>query len=256
MVAGDTILRVGPDLARPADAEILDASGGVVIPGLINAHTHAHNNLTKGAGDNWTLEDLRNYAPALYANRTPEEQYLSAAVGAIEMLKTGCTAAYDQFAAIPALTDEGVEAVIRAYADVGIRAVLAPATADTVFYRAVPGFLELLPEDLKRAVMAVQPAPARELLRLTEAAVRRWDGSAEGRIRLATAPVIPGECSDHFLQGCVDIARKYDVGLHTHLAETKVQAVNAVRRWGKTLVAHLFDLGFWAPNSLVGMEYG
>lgn len=249
---GNKIVAVGPDLAVPSGALRLDASGSILLPGLINAHTHAHNNLTKGIGDNWTLEDLRNYAAAIYSNRTPEEQYLSAAIGAVEMLKTGCTAAYDQFAAFPALTDEGVEAVIRAYSDVGIRAVLAPSCADQVFYRAVPGLLDILPEDLKRAVIAIQPAPAQQLLRLMKAAIQRWDGTAAGRIRLAVAPVIPGECSDEFFSGSVELAHEFGVGLHTHLAETKIQAVSAYNRWGKTLVAHLSEVGALGPKFVGG----
>ena len=252
LIDGDTIIAVGESLRIPPDSIVLDATGRIVLPGLINAHTHAHNNLAKGTGDNWTLEDLRNHGPAIYSNRTPEEQYLSAAIGAVEMLKTGCTAAYDQFAAFPALTEEGVEAVIRAYSDVGTRAVLAPSTSDQVFYRAVPGLLDVLPEDLKRAVMAIQPAPAQQLLRLTKAAIQRWDGTAEGRIRMATAPVIPGECSDEFFSGCAKLSRDLGVGLHTHLAETKVQAVSACKRWGKTLVAHLAEIGVLGPSFVGG----
>ena len=61
--------------------------------------------------------------------RGPEDEYLSAAIGAIEMLKTGCTSAYDLYMAVPAITDEAFEAVVRAYTDVGIRVVLAPAVA-------------------------------------------------------------------------------------------------------------------------------
>lgn len=248
LIEGDAIRKVGPGLPAPPGATIIDGAGRIALPGLVNAHTHAHNNLTRGAGDNWTLEDLRNYAPALYANRTPEEQYLSAAVGAIEMLKTGCTAAYDQFAAIPALTEDGIEAVIRAYADVGMRAVLAPASVDAVFYRAVPGLLELLPPDLRKTVEDIQPAPAERLLKLAENAIRRFDNLAEGRIRIATAPTIPGECSDAFMAGCVRLVREFGVGLHTHLAETKIQALNAHRRWGKSMVRHLAEAGVLGPR--------
>ncbi|MBI4280097.1 MAG: amidohydrolase [Armatimonadetes bacterium] len=252
LIEGERIMDVGPNVAAPADAQELDARGHVVIPGLINAHTHANNNLTKTMGDNWTLEDLRNHGPALYANRTAEEQYLSAAIGAVEMLKTGCTASYDQFAALPAPSAEGVEAVVRAYIDVGLRAVVAPAVADEVFYRAVPGLLDLLPPDLRATVERINAAPTEGLLRLTEEAIRRWDGAAGGRIRLAAAPVIPGECSDTFMQGCVRLVREFGVGLHTHLAETKVQAVSSLRRWGKTLVEHLYDQGLLGPHFVGG----
>ncbi len=252
LVEGDTIEAVGRDLRAPAGAQELDASAHIVIPGLVNAHTHANNNLRKGSGDNWTLEDLRNHGSALYANRTPEEQYISAAIGAVEQLKTGCTAAYDQFVAIPAMTDDGVEAVVRAYTDVGLRALLAPALTDVIFYRVVPRLLELLPPDLRRTVGSMQAAPAEGLLRITENAIRRWDGSGDGRIRIAAAPAIAGECSDAFLSGYLRLLRDYGIGLQTHVGETKVQAVYSVQHWGKTIVRRLADLGLVGPGFVAG----
>lgn len=247
LVDGDRIRAVGPRLSAPGDARVLDATGRLVLPGLVNAHTHAHNTLLKGLADRWTLEDLLTHGAALNANRTLEEQYLAAALNAVEMLKTGCTAAYDLFMAVPAPTDEGVEAVVRAYADVGLRAVLAPAVADMVFFRTVPGLLDLLPADLRATVEDVQAAPTDGLLRLTEAGVRRWHGAAGGRIRMHVAPTIPGQCTDDFLAGCARLAREHGVGVHTHLAETKVQVVHAAERWGKTIVARLAELGLLAP---------
>ena len=248
LIESDRINAVGGALEVPLDAHRLDATGCLVLPGLVNAHTHAHNNLLKGMGDNWTLEDLLNHGPALNGNRTPEEQYLSAAIGAIEMLKNGCTAAYDLFMAVPAPTSEDVEAIVRAYTDVGLRAVIAPAMADLVFYHTVPGLLELLPPDLRRTVEGLQAAPTEGLLQIAADTVRRWHGAASGRVRTAVAPTIPGQCSDAFFAGCVRLAREYGVGLHTHLAESKVQAVAGQQRWGTTLVGRLAALGALGPH--------
>lgn len=221
---------------------VIDARDRLVIPGLINSHTHSHNNLTRGSADNWTLEDLLNNGPALLAGRTIEEQYISGAIGAIEMLKTGCTSAYDLFMGLPAPTPEGCEAIVRAYSDVGMRAVLAPAIADVVFYRTVPDLLDRLPAELRATVEAIGVAPTEGLLRLAEAHVRRWDGHAGGRIRAAVAPTIPGQASEGLLFGLGRIAREYGVGFHTHLAESKVQAIYAERRWGKTIAGRLREL--------------
>lgn len=247
-VEGDRIVAVGVKLSLPADVQELDATGHVVLPGLINAHTHAHNNLMKGSADNWTLEDLLSHGSAVNANRSPEEQYLSAAIGAVEMLKTGCTAACDLFMAIPAPTDEGVEAVARAYIDVGMRCMIAPAVADVVFYRVVPGLLDLLPTDLRRTIENMEAAPTQGLLRVTENAIRRWNDNGGGRIRVAIAPTTPGQNTDEFLCGCVRLAREYGVGVHTHVAESKVQAIYGLRRWGKTIVAHLAEIGMVTPK--------
>ncbi|MBM3223154.1 MAG: amidohydrolase [Candidatus Tectomicrobia bacterium] len=248
LIAGDRIHAVGPTLEVPADVQRLDASGHLLVPGLINAHTHAHNNLFKGMGDNWPLEELLNHGPALNAGRTPEEQYLSAAIGAIEMLKNGCTAAYDLFMAVPAPTSESVEAVVRAYTDVGIRAVVAPAMADLVFYHTMPGLLDLLPPALRSTVEAMQGAPTTGLVQLAEEAVRRWHGAASGRITVGVAPTIPGQCSETFFAECIRLAREYGVGFHTHLAESKVQAIASQQRWGTTLVGHLATVGALGPH--------
>jgi len=83
-------------------------------------------------------------------------------------------------------------------------------------------------------------------------AIRRWDNSAGGRIRIAAAPVIAGECSEALLTGCLRLGREYGVGIHTHLAESKVQAVSSLHRWGKTLVSRLAELGLLGPSFVGG----
>ena len=248
LIEDDRITAVGLNLDVPTGVKELDASANIILPGLINAHTHSHNNFTKGSGDNWTLEDQLSHGTALNANRTPEDVYVCAAIGAVEMLKTGCTAAYDLFMGTPAPTDDTVEAVVRAYKDVGLRAVIAPSLADVVLYRVIPKLIDLLPHDLRKMVESMRPVPTESLLKLTENAIRRWHGSDGGRIRIAVSPTTPGQNTDEFLSNCLRLSREYGVGLHTHLAETKVQAIYALQRWGKTLVAHLADIGFLSQD--------
>ncbi len=248
LVESDRITGVGPTLAAPASAREIDASGHIVLPGLANSHTHGASHLVRGRAGSWTLEDLLTHTAANYAFRTPEDDYLSAAVGAIEMLKTGCTAAYDLYMSLPAVTDETFEAVARAYADVGVRVVLAPAVADIVFYQTVPGLLDLLPPDLRRTVLDIQPAPTKGLLDLTDRLIRRWHGEAAGRIRVAVAPTIPNQATDEFLDGSVRLAREHGVGIHTHLAESKVQSIESRRRHGRSIVARLADRGVLGPG--------
>src|SRR5919197_3189792 len=156
LIDGDQIVAVGCKLSTPPGTEELNATDHIVLPGLVNAHTHAHNNLLRALADNWTLEDLLTHGPALNGGRTPEDHYLSAAIGAVEMLKTGCTAAYDLFMALPAPNSEVVEAVVRAYIDVGLRAVVAPAVDVLLFHQAIPGLIELLPADLRHTVEQTQ----------------------------------------------------------------------------------------------------
>src|SRR5262249_26543206 len=95
---------------------------------------------------------------------------------------------------------------------------------------------------------AIQAAPTAGLLSLTEDAVRRWQGSADGRIRIHVSPTIPGQCTDEFLAGLARLANEHGIGVQTHLAETKVQVVHAQERWGKTIVGRLGDLGLLGPR--------
>jgi 5-methylthioadenosine/S-adenosylhomocysteine deaminase len=248
LVDGDRITAVGPAVPAPPDARVLEGAGRIVLPGLGNAHTHAASHLARGRAGNWTLEDLLTNAPANYGFRTPEDDYLSAAIGAIEMLKTGCTSAYDLYMAVPAITDEAFEATVRAYTDVGVRVVLAPAVADVVFWETVPGLVDLLPADLRASVEAMRPAPTKGLLELTERVIRRWNGAADGLVRVAVAPTIPNQATDEFLDGCARLVREYGVGIHTHLAESRVQVIESRRRWGKSIVARLGERGLLGPG--------
>jgi 5-methylthioadenosine/S-adenosylhomocysteine deaminase len=243
LIDAGRIARVGPNLAVPEGTARLDASENIVIPGLVNAHTHGHNNLARGMAGRWTLEQLISFGPAIQANRTPADHYLSAAIGAIEMLKTGATSAYDLYMAVPVPDEEVLEPVVEAYRDVGLRVVLAPSLADGPFYRMMPGLLEAVPADVARRLRRLAAVPAKRSLELVESAIRRFDGTASGRIRIGVSPTIPGQCSDQLLRGLAEVAREHGVGMHTHVAESRVQLAQAQSRWGRPIVSQLADLG-------------
>jgi cytosine/adenosine deaminase-related metal-dependent hydrolase len=91
-----------PGMPAPADAEIIDAHDRLVIPGLVNSHTHAHGGLGKGAvSDRLPLEVFLTGSGALNGSRTLEDKYLSAQLSAVDMVRKGCTAAYDLFVEYP-----------------------------------------------------------------------------------------------------------------------------------------------------------
>ncbi|HZN49201.1 MAG TPA: amidohydrolase family protein, partial [Methylomirabilota bacterium] len=160
LITGDTITEIGaPGLAAPADASVVDARDKLLHAGLINAHTHAHGNLAKGMGDRWTLELLLTAASWIGGNRSLEDKRLSAKLGAVEMVLKGCTACYDLAFEWPAPTLEGLQAVGGAYAEVGMRAVVAPMVADRTFFDAIPGLKPTLPPALQQSVEKLQPAP-------------------------------------------------------------------------------------------------
>lgn len=238
---------MAPGAAAPAQAESIDASECLIVPGLINAHTHSHGGLAKGSGDRWPLELLLNASSWLSANRTTEHMYLSSLVGALEMVRKGCTACYDLYLELPLPSAEGVEAVAQAYRDVGMRAVVAPMTADYTFYQAIPGLLDALPNAQRQQMEAIRMQPGETIIAACRTLLDQvsFDRS---RLCLALAPTIPLHCTDDLIIAHRDLAREYDVGLHMHLAESKVQAVSGLKRYGKTLTAHLDGLGFLGPN--------
>lgn len=248
VVEGETIADLVPPGSVPAEGkELIEATGMLVLPGLVNGHNHAQTNLGKGLADRWTLELLLNHAPWTGGRRTLEEKYLSAAIGACEMLRKGCTASYDMFAEFPLPTVEGVNAVAQAYADVGVRAAIAPMMADKSFYEAIPGLADALPEGLREQALAIRAAPYAQSLDACRAIFAQWRFDRRW-VRPALGPTIPHHCSDAFLCGCRDLGREFGVGFQMHVAESKVQAVVAQRRYGQSLVAHLDALGLLQPG--------
>ncbi|MBC7780127.1 MAG: amidohydrolase [Proteobacteria bacterium] len=251
VVSGDTIdAIVAPGSVGSDGRKVVDASSKLVIPGLVNGHNHAQTNLSKGIADRWTLEILLNHAPWTGGRRTLDEKYLSAAIGACEMLRKGCTASYDMFAEFPLPTIEGVNAVAQAYADVGIRASIAPMMADRSFYEAIPGLIDALPEPLREQALAIRFSPFPQSVAVCRELAEDWKFDRM-QIRPALGPTIPHHCSDEFLQACGELGRELDLGLQMHVAESKLQAVVARKRYGKSLVAHLDTLGLLKPGFCV-----
>ena len=230
LIDGDTIVAVmPPGESVTADAKRIDAAGRLLIPGLVNAHTHATVALGKGMADRWSLELLLNAYAWTAGGRTAETKYLSAQIGALEMLRKGCTACYDLVAEIPAPSVEGIKAVAQAYADVGMRAAIAPMMADTTFYRAIPGLIEAMPPGLREKAEALKATPYDVSLATCRTLVENWSFDRD-QLRPALGPTIPHHCSDAFIVGCRDLAKAHGIGVQMHVAESKVQAVVGPRK--------------------------
>jgi 5-methylthioadenosine/S-adenosylhomocysteine deaminase len=268
IITGGLVLAAGANRAAPADilldddliaaitppgsvtsesVQRIDAANRLIIPGLINAHTHSHGGLAKGAGDCWSLELLLNAGPWLNGQRTNDDRYLSALLTAVEMLRKGCTACYDLAAMLPLPTLDGLHSVAQAYADVGIRAVIAPMIADRSFYQAIPGLLDAFPPEMRAMAEAMRTAPGETTLAAMREAAASWSHPSD-RIRLGVAPTIPLHCSDEFMTGCRDLANEYGLPLQTHLAESGVQRAAALARYGMTLTRQLDRLGVLGPR--------
>ena len=194
LIAGDTIAEIGPPgLAAPADAVVVDATDRLIHPGLINAHTHGHGNLSKGMGDRFTLELLLTAAPWMGGNRSTEDKYLTTYIGALEMLMKGCTACYDLTVEFPQPTPEGLAACAQAYSDAGMRAVVAPMVANLSFYEAIPGLMDVLPAALQKEVERLRLAPYEASIAAMGQVLKDWRFDRE-LVRPAVAPTIPHHC--------------------------------------------------------------
>jgi 5-methylthioadenosine/S-adenosylhomocysteine deaminase len=249
LIEADTIREIGPPgLAAPAGARVIDASDKVLMPGLVNGHMHGHGALAKGlAKERWTLELFLNSGPAIGGNRTLEDKYLCGMLNAVEMVRKGSTACYDLFFEFPVPSVEGITELGRGYAEVGVRATIAPMIADMTLYQAYPGLLDAVPDEFRSGVARFRLAQPEETLVACAKVFRDWPFDRD-MMRPAIAPTIPLHCSDDFLTGCRDLAREFELPLQTHLAESKSQAVLGLRKYGKTLTAHIDDLGIIGPH--------
>ena len=225
------------------DLDRIDASDRLLVPGLVNGHTHGHGGLGKGAvGDRVPLEVFLSASAAINGSRTIEDKRLSATLTAVELVRKGCTAAYDLFVEYPVPSREGIDAVASAYGEVGMRAVIAPMMADRTLYSALPGLMEALPPDLQDRARKLELAPYEASIVAARDIIASWRHDRD-QLRPALGPTIPLHCSDAFLVACARLAEECDVALQTHVAESKTQAILGVRKYGKSLVAHLQELG-------------
>jgi cytosine/adenosine deaminase-related metal-dependent hydrolase len=221
---------------------VIEGRDRLVLPGLVNAHTHSSSNLLKGTADRLSHPAFMWLKQADTANRTPREIYVSAMLGCIEMLRSGTTACIDH---VPdQLTGlENVEPIAQAYVDSGMRACLAFRFFDGEYSDIYPP--EGTPADLLeevRRVSLLRPWAAADLSALCEEAIGRWHGTAD-RLSVFPAPSAAQRCTDTLLTACGELAERYDVGIHTHLLETRVQMEGARRQYGCTMVQHLDRLG-------------
>jgi cytosine/adenosine deaminase-related metal-dependent hydrolase len=248
LIANGKITAIGaPGTLEAPDAVRHDARDRLVMPGLVNAHTHGHANLMKGVAENWTLEASLTNGPWLAGTRDPETIYLSTLLGAIDMLSKGCTACFDLFYEFPRPTKEGFAAAARAYADAGMRAVLAPMVADQSLFKSIPGLADALPPDLRAAVGQFDLAGADQTIAAIEA-IAAAQADLPDDVTMAIAPTIPHHCSERFLRDCLDIADRHELPIHMHIAESRLQAVVARKLYRRSALDYLADFGMLRPS--------
>lgn len=243
LIEDGRIAAVGSVPDVPAGATRIDGRNRLVAPGLVNAHWHSPMQLSHGTADRTNHKVFMWENQVDTANRSKEEIYISAAIGCLQMLKTGTTSVIDHFPE-QSFGIEDVEAVVRAFVDCGVRAVVALRIFDGEYSDILPP-RDRMPDTLRRALLTgntLKPRPLGESLDLVREAIRRCDGTA-GRIRIFPAPSNPVRCTDELLVACQAIAEQHDTGVHCHLLETRTQAELAEARYGKTMLEHMDAIG-------------
>ncbi len=256
VIENGVIAAIGPDAARgwprPFD-RCIEGDGLLAMPGLINAHFHSPGTLLKGSLDGLPLElfMLHEVPPLADNGAGGRTGYVTALLGAVEMLRRGITAVHDDAFHVPIATEASIDAIMQAYLDVGIRATVAIDQPNIVEYDKYPYLRELLPDDVVRAMDAAPRQSGPELLGLYRHLIDRWHGAGNDRLRVAVSCSAPQRVTHDYFAGLSALSRTHDLPFNIHILETRLQRVLGAEKFGKSLVRHVHDLGFLDERMMV-----
>jgi 5-methylthioadenosine/S-adenosylhomocysteine deaminase len=214
LVEGTEIAGLWPSDQGPRDTtaeQVIDATGMVVMPGLINAHTHCAMTLLRGYADDmplmpWLKERIWPFEMKLQ----PQDVYWGSLLGIAEMIRGGVTCFNDMY--------HYFEQAARAALDSGIRANVSGV------------LLAFLPDAERRLEHAIEFAQS-------------WREKGDGRLLTMLGPHAPYTCPNHLLQRVIEGAQESGVGIHIHVSETKQEVQDSLKEFGQTPVARLRDIG-------------
>lgn len=221
--------------------ERIDCSGMIVMPGLVNAHSHLTEILQRSLRDNVRMEVWRGYRTLTEekADLQPEEIGAAAELACAEMLKSGVTAVLDHFSTSPGLSVGKMHAILRAFGKTGIRGVLAPSLRDQDFVQLIISRSHRHKPSQRKS----EENWREQFLQILED-VRKSSGTSG----LVLGPSSPLNCSDSLLREVVDMADRHDLAIHTHFLETKLQCWGARKLYSEGLGKRLNKLGFLSPR--------
>lgn len=216
-VLDDKIVYVGEEKGFSAN-EIIDAKGGIVLPGLINAHTHAPMSLFKGLAEDIPLKRwLEEYIFPIEKRLNPELVYIGALLSCAEMIMSGTTTFCDMYF----FEDE----VAKAAKKVGMRCLISEGLFD--FPSPNYGNIEKGYE-------------------YTEWLIEKW--REDPLINIAVGPHTPYTCSEAILKNAKEIAEAHDIPIIIHVAETEYEVELIRQKYGKSPVEYLKELGLIYPR--------
>ncbi|OOG69762.1 amidohydrolase [Sinorhizobium sp. A49] len=252
LIEGETIKAIGEALSAGPDAHIIEGRGKLVMPGLVNAHTHSSETFLRGRYERMPLEIWLLYAYPLLMNDPIGERllYLRSLLLAMESLRNGVTTFCDDFFDPPRHDLDRLATVFRAYDDAGIRANVSSAVMNVHTLDALPFAREVMPAELQALLDFGPPLTASAYIDYCRSAFASLHGKS-GRLNFMIAPSAPQRCSPDLMAACMDLAVEKHVPFHTHILETKTQAVTGHMLHGKSLIAYMHDLGLLKRNTTI-----
>jgi len=231
LIDGDRIVAMG-DLSGPEYSmvdELIDATGKVIMPGLIQSHIHLTQTLFRGQGNDLELLDwLQQRILPLEAAHDEESNYASAMLGIGELLRGGTTAIVDME------TVHHTESAFQAIAESGIRAISGKVMIDSG-------------PEVPSPLMEKTADSITESVRLME----RWHMKEGGRIRYGFCPRFVVTCSDTLLREVAILARRYGVHVHTHASENKFEIAYVEQDRGMRNILYLDHVGIAHEQSVI-----
>ena len=232
------IKQVGPTDELPDTAdEVVDLSGHVVLPGLINTHHHFYQTLTRavpGAQNVGLFDWLRTLYP-IWARLTPDDVRISTQLALSELALSGCTTSSDHQYLFP--NGSSVDDQVAGAAAVGLR------------FHAARGSMSLGESDGGLPPDSVVEDKETILLD-TERVINAFHDPAPGAMtRVVVAPCSPFSVTADLMRESAELARRYGVHLHTHVAETHDEEQFCIETFGRRPVELMEDLG-WAGSDV------
>jgi cytosine/adenosine deaminase-related metal-dependent hydrolase len=228
LVSGSRITQVGNVTDPPADVEVLDRPGHYVMPGLIQTHIHLIQTVFRGLAEDLTLLDwLRRRVWPLEAAHDDDTIRASMRLGLSELLLSGTTTVLDMG------TTKGGDAQAEELIRSGIRAFFGQAMMDMG---------EGAPPDLLETTRASLDAGA--------ALVKKWNKSANGRIRYAYAPRFALSCTRDLLEAVATLAKMNDFLVHTHTNEDPSERAAIETVTGRAPVTYLAETGIASERTV------
>lgn len=229
LIEGNKIKAIGKSdsLEVDNDVEMIDCSGKIVMPGLINTHVHSTQQLGRGLADDVDLLTwLRKRTWPYESSMSKDEQYVAAKACMIELIKSGVTS----------FAESGgfhVDSIGKAVQEMGLRCALARSTMDAG---------EGLPSNWVEST--------EETLGIQKEAFNKWHNKADGRIKYWFAVRTIFNATEDLLIKTKDIADQLETGLHMHVAEIPEELDFALETTGHTTVEYLNEIGILDRNLL------